>query len=906
MGKTVYEASLHRHRDAFGGQASGGWAGERGAWPARFDGMKPVVPTVGFDRSPPMPLQEEISMRNPRTEEHPWKARGGGILLLAVMSFWLFAIPGARAARPPSTPLPILAQPSADVPQIYDVTEIIPRSDLALARLRAIRKELESNSNIDVVESGLPNFDQQLREWWEAESLALKDGHSIQLMSDISLELVRWSAQLDGWKSLLATNSKAWADESQSLDRGQANWQATLAGLKADAPQAARDRVVHVQGEITSVKQLFNEKLAELVAIQVRLEQEGRTLGRMREELDVLQKNAGYILLKRDSPPLWTALLTGEPGRLLAFQARDGFSRLYRDSMHAFDLARPLVVLDAIVFLSLVSVLVSFRRGFSENARVRPTHSEQLIIDRCISSAFLVMLAVVPLLSPEMTPRFARLLVPLGLIAVLRLAPVVFPARFRDAFYCFVAIWLVDFLRNYLPLPWLLARLLLLCISVLGALGIAALLLRLRHETTRGTGWAAVLLAAGMVLLLASLAANVAGNLSLAEYLASPLVRVVFLGVAVRLLVVAASTFFVMVLRSSLAMHSRMIQHRAEETAAQIRRAINVAGLLFWIYLALFNLGLLPFGQAAVFGFLNTEWDVGAAAISVSDVVTFFEVFLAAYLLSRALRLILADEILPRVRLPRGVPDVLVLFSRYGVLLFGFLLALTSAGVNLSQVTLALSALGVGIGFGLQNVVNNFVSGLILVFEHPIQVGDYIEVGPHYGRVRRIGFRASILVTKDGSDVVIPNAELIGGKVVNWSLSEAIRRINIRVPVAAGTDTQRVIDILESIARDCPRVRSDHPAHAVLEEFGDHALKFLLLCWVRTEQMTDVRHDLTLAIARALREAGIRMPSAETEVRLHFPGQQPAGVPSVNVPNPSYSSHSGDSHTGTVQPPGVA
>ncbi|MFP5465848.1 MAG: mechanosensitive ion channel family protein, partial [Gammaproteobacteria bacterium] len=197
---------------------------------------------------------------------------------------------------------------------------------------------------------------------------------------------------------------------------------------------------------------------------------------------------------------------------------------------------------------------------------------------------------------------------------------------------------------------------------------------------------------------------------------------------------------------------------------------------------------------------------VGAAVISVRDFIIFVVVLAAAYGVSRMLRLVLAEEIFPRFHFPRGVPDALTLLAHYGVLLFGFLLALSSAGVDLSKVTIALSALGVGIGFGLQNVVNNFVGGLILVFEHPIQVGDYIEVGPHYGKVTRIGFRSSMVLTRDGSKVVIPNSELIGSKVVNWSLSNSIRRLIISVPVAHGSDAGQVIELLKSVAQAHPLV----------------------------------------------------------------------------------------------------
>jgi small-conductance mechanosensitive channel len=257
---------------------------------------------------------------------------------------------------------------------------------------------------------------------------------------------------------------------------------------------------------------------------------------------------------------------------------------------------------------------------------------------------------------------------------------------------------------------------------------------------------------------------------------------------------------------------------------------------------------------------------------------------LTAYLVSRVLRLLLAEEIFPRFEFPRGVPDALVLLARYGVLLFGFLLALSSAGVDLSKVVLALSALGVGIGFGLQNVVNNFVCGLVLVFEHPIQVGDFIEVGPHTGQVTRIGFRSTIVLTRDGSNVVIPNAELIGSKVVNWSLSDAVRRLSIQIPVDRDANPERVIELLESAARGHPLVLAEPPVKAVLGEFSDGALRFLLHAWVRTQDLYETREVLTLAIDRVLRDAGVRVSIAESEVQVRLARELNAGIAPLQSP----------------------
>jgi len=196
-------------------------------------------------------------------------------------------------------------------------------------------------------------------------------------------------------------------------------------------------------------------------------------------------------------------------------------------------------------------------------------------------------------------------------------------------------------------------------------------------------------------------------------------------------------------------------------------------------------------------------------------------------------------------------------------------------------VTLLISALGVGIGFGLQNVVNNFVSGLILVFEHPVQVGDSVEVGTIFGEVRKIGFRASVLRTPDGADVIVPNSELIGSRVINWSLFDRLRRISISVNAAYGTDPDRVIKILVGVARKHPTVLANPAPFAVFDRFGDSALNFTLFCWSFVDSFFIARSELTIAVNEAFKEAGIQFPFPQQDVHVHWPEGSAAGAESI-------------------------
>jgi small-conductance mechanosensitive channel len=178
-------------------------------------------------------------------------------------------------------------------------------------------------------------------------------------------------------------------------------------------------------------------------------------------------------------------------------------------------------------------------------------------------------------------------------------------------------------------------------------------------------------------------------------------------------------------------------------------------------------------------------------------------------------------------------------------------------------------ALGVGVGFGLQNIVNNFVSGLILQFERPIHIGDVLDIDGTTGKVSRIGIRSSTVKTFQGAEVIIPNANFISNKVINWTLSESLRRVELPVGVAYGSDVKMVAKLLEQPATAHESVLTS-PAPAVyFKEFGDSSLNFELQFWVMQESnVVKVKSEVALDVMRLLNEAGVEIPFPQRDLRL--------------------------------------
>jgi small-conductance mechanosensitive channel len=299
--------------------------------------------------------------------------------------------------------------------------------------------------------------------------------------------------------------------------------------------------------------------------------------------------------------------------------------------------------------------------------------------------------------------------------------------------------------------------------------------------------------------------------------------------------------------------HGDMLQRRARVGLAWL--AVGT-----WLYLTLDGLGVMGPVWAAAVAALDARYVRGAVSVSAGDVLAFGLTVGAAFLISSVLRFALEEEVYPRLGLPRGLPYALSSLTHYGVIFLGLLLGLAALGLDLTRITILASAFGVGIGIGLQNVVANFVSGLILLLERRIHVGDAIEIADLGGEVREIGFRATTIRTYDGADVIVPNGKLTGERVTNWTLSDRLRRVSVSVPVAYTADPARVLGILRETAQAYPKTLAKPTPAALCSGFRDNALNFELRVWIAGFEDSDLaRSDLTVAVRAALGAAGIEL-----------------------------------------------
>ena len=266
---------------------------------------------------------------------------------------------------------------------------------------------------------------------------------------------------------------------------------------------------------------------------------------------------------------------------------------------------------------------------------------------------------------------------------------------------------------------------------------------------------------------------------------------------------------------------------------------------------------------------LDFRASFGDLSISVGNIALFAVATWAALWIAATIRSLLAEDVLPNMALPRGVAHSISSLSYYALAILGLIFALAVAGFELQQLAIVLGALGVGIGLGLQSVVNNFVSGLILMVERPIQPGDVVEINGVTGRVRDIGLRATRLITFEGADVVVPNGMLLAERLTNWTLSNSSRRIEVNVGVAYGSDPELVLTLLRDVALRTESLLKEPAPAALFVGFGASALDFTLRAWTREDSdWVAIRSNMGLAVLHALREAEIVIPYPQQDLHL--------------------------------------
>lgn len=812
------------------------------------------------------------------------------ILALAVAA--TFAAPPPATEARPSPQTQGETQQAADTaqapaqPTAIPAAEVVVEAERASQELRRIRTGVTADPAIEELQNRLPELRETRDELADDPSSQQPEGLSRRALQSVENEWANYRGRLQRWQSTLTARAGALGLASQNLGQLRATWRVTSqVAAEQDYPETAVEVVRSVLASIDSVEAQLRSRLEIVLTLQNQVAELESEAGEVLARVAAAQEEARLGLLAPDSPPIWRVITAPQLAETWA-AAKESLREDAR-GLSRFLIASSgrLPVYGVVLLLVLVGVIALRRRSKGWAAEDPDLEASARVLDRPLSVTILIMVITQRLFFPGAPLVVVDLSRLVALIPLLRLLPCLLHPVLRRPVYVFAGLWLFERLLTSLPEDSPIPRLLLLILSGLTLAGLIWFLRVPGPTAAEGQGrraQAALRFARlGLVLLGAAIFANVLGFVALARLLTAGTLASVMIAAALYAAVEVVQVMVRLLVRTGTAQTIGSIRRH---TGLLIRRAgsvAQIAGIATWFALTLERFDLFGPAFSAVTAVLAASLTIGSLSVSLEDIIAFALAIWVAVLISRFTRFVLAEDVYPRLALPRGVPGAISKLSQYVIVGIGIFVAFAAAGIDLSSLALLAGALGVGIGFGLQAIINNFVSGLILIFERPIQVGDTIDLEGLRGSVTHIGIRASTVRTLEGAEVIVPNADLITGRVTNWTLSDRLRRIEVAVGVAYGTDPHRVRELLLTVARAQPDCLEEPEPFVLFLGFGDSSLDFSLRFWTSNfENWFRIQSQATFAIHDALYEAGITIPFPQRDLHLKSVADSVPGLPS--------------------------
>jgi potassium efflux system protein len=800
------------------------------------------------------------------------------VLLLAAAPGRLF---GKTPAGSPPSAVPL---PAATIAP----EEVAARSEEVANLLITFSGKLAFSPEIEKIKQALPAISRQIDLDAVETSATLLGQTPLAILEEQRALWQRRHLQVSTWLALLTQRAVALQVALDRLSQMRATWAQTLDAAQAgQVPGVVLQQIEATLDSIKAAQPPLKTWEETLLGLQADLAVKQARCDDMLAQILKARNSAVQGIPARESLPVWSPELWGHARTALPQRLRD-IARGFRTSLREYlrDPARGMP-LHAVLLVVLTMAACAARRqkrqwkdggvGVSPGVKV---------FDQPYSAALIIVLLAATAVYSPAPARVKDLLAALALVPMIRLVRPVIGPRLTPAIFTAAILYAVDLVRQTFGGAPLMEQALLILESLAAIVVLGWLLHAGRQQYTPGQSQDGLrvrslpLLAKVLMFGLAvGCLAAMLGFTRLARLITPAILSGSVLALSLYAYVRVACGAAVIVLRSRPLQRLQMVRNHGDRIQRWINRLLVWTATLIWANRSLEYIGMLDPVLSVGSAILGLKLERGSISISIEDILAFGLTVLAAYLLSAFIRFTLREEVYPRRGVSRGLSYAYSRLVHYVILAIGFLVGLGVLGMDLTRVTVLAGAFGVGIGFGLQNVVNNFVCGLILLFERPVHVGDIVEVGDTQGEVRRIGIRASTLRTYQGADIIVPNAQFITTSVTNWTFSDQLRRIDLPVGVNYGAAPRAVIELLEKTAQEHDAVLKNPPPKGLFMGYGDSSINFELRAWTdQSSNWAAIRSELATAVYDAVYAAGMGFPFPQREVRVLGDSAAPKAV----------------------------
>jgi len=793
------------------------------------------------------------------------------ILSLAGVCLAQVSPPGPATAPEQAATTPIM--PAAPLP--VPMADVVAQAEATVQRLNLmVAPPPVSGPATDDVTVGLPLLTQELTSRLEEEGRTLVSGVSLETMRDIEDRWQRTHLRLETWTRDLTTRATTIDKETEALPALRDTWTATFAlAHSSGAPREITQRVDSVLKQIDKTAAILKTQRAALLSLQTQVAEQSQRVAKARQTVAAAQKAAVNNLWVQDSPPLWTAGARASSQDLMARGQASLKTQIEQLGTYVAREWTKLVYLF-LIFLTLAWLLPAYISRFQKNPEEDKEEEDLVltralrIIERPLATAGVLALMFTPLFFTEPPRLFWIILATVSLIPIVILLRYLMAVRLRPVLNAVIVLFALAQIRALTSAMPFVSRILLL-MEMTGGIVFLLWFLRTSRVTSKKSSkgkLAGLIVRLILLLFLAILITNVLGYVALSTHLAASILASAYFAI----LIYGAANIMEGLAFLSLQVWPlaslRLVSRHRPRLRRRIARVIYAAAFVLWGLKTLDTFALRRLAGELASGLLHAKMATGSLHLSLGRILAFGLTLWFAIMLSRFIRFVLEEDVYHRVKLLPGSSYAISTILHYIILVLGILAAFAAVGVDMTKLAILVGGLSVGIGFGMQNIFNNFFSGLILLLERPVHVGDVIDVGGVTGTVQRIGIRASSIRLVDNSVLIVPNGQLISEKVTDRTIPSKKGRIDLRVRVDAGSDPQRVIQILTEVAAAHPLVAALPPPESFMKEFTADSLIIDLLAWTdHPLRVLRISSDITAAASTALREAGIELaPTAPT------------------------------------------
>ena len=605
---------------------------------------------------------------------------------------------------------------------------------------------------------------------------------------------------------------------------------------------------------------LIQSKLTELVLI----------VDEVNNEIKNVENEIKKDYFTIDAKPLWKATSTNEVSDAEKITEPTTVQEDLKNNLKqlkAFLLFKKNVLTAQIVFILLLLIfMISVKKTWKadRSTLTNPIEKEaKIIVNHPLPAALVIGVLITAYFYNGLIPIFRELHIFLVIVGTIYLLPKLTVIKFRVSLIFLFIAFLIQLIPIYFTDNELIARLLIIAeaIALIFALKNGRDTIKLNPKQFDRIHKIYLVLSPfyGTILLLAIIA-NIVGMAGLSNFIVKGLFFSITFGMIVYLIVKIITGLFVILFKQKNSSHIQTLSTMVNATHQRFQPILYWIGFAFWVYFTLAGFKV----YSSILSFINEllliEWNIGEMTISLGGILAFSSISIITLLLAKLAASIFQDEWVVKT-LPRGIAPAISLLLRIVLIAIGFYIGMSAAGIDLSKIGFIIGTLGVGIGFGLQNVVLNFVAGLILAFERPVNLGDVIEIDQEKGVITNIGVRSSNIRTYTGAEAIIPNGDLISKKVINWTLTNQDRRSRILMKTSANADPEKVIELFNTIAAENEKTYTDPAPKTYFYGYDLNGnLDFALMYWTTFSDTLKTDNTIALKIFKKLKEEGITAP----------------------------------------------